>query len=108
MQVQYPSFMTFMLQLTFRITCFQKRAYRHGGKHNFEKRLRVLSIKHLTFLTPKRLKKQTILSFLLALVALLLVRFAMCSLLAPFRNSLWLDSRAAFASKPRLQERQYA
>ena len=63
---------------------------------------------HLLTPPPKRLKKQTMLSLLLALVALLPVRFAMCSLLAPFRNSLWLDSRAVFASKPRLQERQYA
>ena len=28
-----------------------------GGKHNSEKRLRILSIKHLTFLTPKRHKR---------------------------------------------------
>ena len=42
---------------------------------------------------------------LLALVALLFVRFAMCSLPVSFKNSLWLDSRAVFASEPRLQKR---
>ena len=60
------------------------------------------------FWPPKRLNAQTRLSLLLALVALLPVRFAMCSLLAPFRNSLWLDSRAFLASKPRVQDRRYA
>ena len=44
------------------------------------------------------LQKHNFLSFLLALVALLLVRFAFCSLHAPFKNSLWPDSRALFAS----------
>ncbi len=70
------------------MTLFEKRASRLHGKHNFEKRLRTLSIKNITFLTPKRLQNEQILSLLLALVALLLVRFAMCSLLAPFKNSL--------------------
>ena len=60
------------------------------------------------FLTPKRLQNEQILSLLLALLALLLVRFAMCSLHVPFKNSLWLQPRAFFASEPRLQKRPSA
>ena len=62
----------------------------------------------VTFLTSKRLKKKQILSLLLALVALLFVRFAMCSLHVPFKNSLWLQPRAFFASEPLLQKQPSA
>ena len=79
----------------------------HGG-HIFAKRIRAFSIKNITFLTPKRLRKEPCLSLLLAIVAPLLVRFAMCSLRAPFKNRLWPDSRAIFASKHHLQKRLYA
>ena len=63
---------------------------------------------NINLLTPKRLQNELIFSLLLALLALLLVRFAMCSLLPPLKKGLWLQSRAVFASKPRLQKRWYA
>ena len=56
---------------------------------------------------PEHKKKES-LSVLLALLARLLVRSAMYSLHAPCTNSLRLDSRGAFASKPRLLQRRYA
>ena len=70
----------------FVLIIFQKKknASCLGAERIFER----LSLKTIAFLTPKRLQNEQILSLLLALVALLLVRFAMCSLLAPFKNSL--------------------
>ena len=54
--LQDPSFMIFMLQLTFRLTCFQKSASRCSGKHVSGKRLRAPSIKHITCSPPHRLR----------------------------------------------------
>ena len=76
-----------------------KCALCHGREHIFATRLPALSIKNIIFLTPKRPQKHYFLLLLLVVVALLLVRFVFCSLHAPFKNSLWLDSRAVFASR---------
>ena len=88
-----------MLQLTFRLTFFQKYASRCCGKHIFAKRFLALPIKHITFLHLKRLQKGSFLPFLLALVALLAVQIAIFPLLELFKKGLWLECRARFASK---------
>ena len=92
-------FIFLMLQLTFRLTCFQKYASRCCGKHIFAKRFLALPIKHITFLPPKRPEKGSFLPFLLALVALLAVQIAISPLLELFKKGMWPESRAHFASK---------
>ena len=88
-----------MLQLAFRATLFQNNASCSSREHNFAKRLLAFPIKHITFLLPKRLQKESFLPFLLALVALLAVQLAIFPLLELFKKGLWLDSRAHFAYK---------
>ena len=88
-----------MLELTFRLTFFQKYASRCCGKHIFAEQFLALPIKHMPFLPPKWLQKGSLLAFLLALVALLTVQLAIFPLLELFKKGLWLDSRAHFASK---------
>ena len=92
-------FIFLMLQLTFRLTFFQKYASRCCGKHIFAKRFLTLPIKHITFLPFKRLQKGSLLPFLLAPAALLAVQIAIFPLLELFKKGLWLECRAHFASK---------
>ena len=51
-KLQDPSFMIFMLQLTFRIICFQNSASRCSGKHDFANRLRAFCFEKYAFLPP--------------------------------------------------------
>ena len=48
-KLQDVSFMIFMIYLTFRIAFFEKGDSRPQGRHNFEKRLRIPSIKNQFF-----------------------------------------------------------
>ena len=67
-ELRHQFFIFLMLQLTFRLTFFQKYASRCCGKHIFAKRFLALPIKHIPFLPPKRLQKGSFLPFLLAFV----------------------------------------
>ena len=78
-----------------------------GGKHDFEKRRRLFSIKKITFLTPKRHLACHFLHLFRTFVALLFVRFALCSFFVPFKKWLWSARRAVFGSGSPLRKRRY-
>ena len=82
----------------FRITFFENYASCLHGEHNFEKRLRALFIKLITFLTPKRPQKRPLLSFYLLLSLFWPFRSLIFRFLSPLEFCVWPMTCAFWAS----------